>query len=333
MAMSRLAFPSALHSRFLGCCVALLLETGCGWNGIRPVHERISLAQQANQAVAVVFAEPVESRTLHHWDKVRASAAKGSDTEFVLCEAVEKILRVRQVLRGSVEAGSMLKMATYEIEGVPGIANQPAVFFLTRDKDTWRPFTDFGTNTIGLPGFPNRPLVLSKFKAGSLSKDDLNRVLINALLDPHNASDWPMFKDVLGRLVSVALDLATQSGILAKDPGLITDKLAALVQGANPAVAAAAGKELVELTSLCNASGPIATEWGPKLARNDFMEGRLYAQPGNTPEERERTFWRLKAYSCSNLPQVRSKAEALLHRYFPRRKTIGCEICQKQSQK
>jgi hypothetical protein len=333
MAITRLAFPSALHSRFLGCCFALVLETGCGWNGIRPVHERISLAQQASQAIAVVFAEPVESRFLHHRDKVPASAAKGSGKEYVPCEAVEKILRVRQVLRGPVETGSILKMATYEIEGVPGIANQPAVFFLTREKDTWRPFTDFGTNAISLPGFPDRPLVLSKFEASSLSKDELNLVLINALLDPHNATDWPMFKDVLDRLVSVALDLATQSGILAKDPGFITDKLAVLVQDANPAVAAAARKELLELTSLCNESGPIATEWGPKLARNDFMEGRLYAQPGNTPEERERTFWRLKAYSCSNLPQVRSKAEALLHRYFPSRKTIGCEICQKQSQK
>ena len=333
MAIGRLAFPSALHSRFLGCCFALLLETGCGWNGIRPVHERISLAQQANQAVAIVFAEPVESRSLHHWNKVRASAAKGSETEFVPCEAVEKILRVRQVLRGPVEADSMLKMATYEIEGVPGIANQPAVFFLRRDKGTWRPFTDFGTNTISLPGFPDRPLVLSKFQAGSLSKDDLNLVLINALLDPHNARDWPMFKDVLDRLVSVALELANQSGILAKYPGFITDKLVVLAQDANPAVAAAARKELLELTSLCNESWPIATEWGPKLARNDFMEGRLYAQPGNTQEERELTFWRLKAYSCSSLPQVRSKAEALLHRYFPSRKTIGCEICQKQSHK
>ena len=75
MAITRLAFPCALHSRFLGCCLALVLETGCGWNGIRPVHERISLAQQASQAIAVVFAEPVESRSLHHQDSVRASEA------------------------------------------------------------------------------------------------------------------------------------------------------------------------------------------------------------------------------------------------------------------
>ena len=145
--------------------------------------------------------------------------------------------------------------------------------------------------------------------------------------NPRNAGDWPMFNVVIERLVSTALNLAAQSGILANDPDLITDKLEVLIKAANPGVAAAARKELLEMTTMCNQSGPIASGWGPTLGRNDFMDGKVYSEPGDSPEQRERTYWRLKEYSCSDLPQVRAKAGALLHRYFTDRQTIGCEIC------
>ena len=275
MSISRLAFFSALPSRLSSCLLVLICGAGCRWNGIRPIHDRISLEEQARQATAVIVAEPIESRSLQHRDYLPASAVKGRETEFVPCDAVQKVLKVRQVLRGPIEAGSALKIYTYEIEGVPGIANQPAIFLLRREKDFWRPFTDFGLNTIALPGFPDRPLVLSRFDKASLSEGDLDRLLIDGLLNPRNASDWPMFNVVIERLVSTALNLAAQSGILANDPDLITDKLEVLIKAANPGVAAAARKELLEMTTMCKPNRANRLRVG-----SDSWPKRLYGWQG-----------------------------------------------------
>jgi hypothetical protein len=122
----------------------------------------------------------------------------------------------------------------------------------------------------------------------------------------------------------VAVNLASASG---GEPTLIIDHLTLLLKTADAGVVAAARKEILSRTALCNEKGPIALEAGPELARRQFMAGQIYAQPGNSPAEREQAYWRLKAFSCSNTPQVRAKAEMLLHRYFPNRRGVGCEIC------
>jgi len=330
MAMNRPIFRSAAIF-VIACCFNLLLSTGCTWHGVRPIYDKISLEEQALRAQAIVFAQPIQSRSLHYSEKIPPSMGSGPGTENLRVGAVEKVLKVRQVLKGPIESGSLLKIDTFEAElkGIPhDITNEPAIFFLKREGDVWRPLTDFGAgNTIRLPGFPDRPLTLPT-GANLTSNIAVPKALIDALLAPRNATDWPKFQVMLPTLASDSVNLAWASGITAADPMFVVDRLSALTKVANPTVVAAAHKEIASLTGLCHELDPLlGTGWGPEDDRKNFLAGRRYNQPGTTPEERDRTFWRIKAFSCSKQSPVRARAEALLHRYYPDRNTIGCEIC------
>lgn len=312
-------------------CLAAITLTACRWHGIHPVDIHIEVADQLNQAPLVVFARAIESRPLTHWETIPNPWVLKNNPAYrpVPCQLIEKVLQVSQVLKGTLPNGPTLKVQTYEIKGVPGIANQPAIFFLKEEAKTWRPLADFGSHSaISLPGFPSRRLVLSGKTALPTSGIALDRVIIDALLDPQNAIDWPEFKDALQPLNSLASNLASRAGILEKEPELITDKLTTLMKSPNPGVVAQAKRIFVESTGLCHGPLQATVEEGYRADQENFATGRRVVEMGTTREDHERAYWNLESYSCSPVPLARAKARILLRRYFPEHKTTpGCEIC------
>lgn len=87
---------------------------GCSheWRGIDPVFDWISLENQVARATVLVFADPVQSRSLAHKESVPASINAGSQKEQVLCEAYEETLRVRQVFKESIKPGEDIRIET-----------------------------------------------------------------------------------------------------------------------------------------------------------------------------------------------------------------------------
>ena len=103
------------------------------------------------QAELVVFGFPASTRKLGHREPIPKMVLRGQDDNGMKCEAIEVRLDVWQVLKGSVVLGHQLSFQTFQIDGIYRVVREPAIFFLRRDGDIWRPLTDFYKNQITLP--------------------------------------------------------------------------------------------------------------------------------------------------------------------------------------